>query len=137
MVDLPAAPVGSYYIILFAGEGNKPGLIVLEQGDIADDQRGVDGIIQQTQALEGHAHHPAFINQAIHLLGALVLVVIHGQRVGGAKSGGAAGSSLPVDAARVVAGYVRSNLVELQALAHTPDTLHAHFREAVAGGQRA
>ena len=57
-----------------------PGLVLLPHGDAADDQCGVDGVVQQAEALEGHLHHTAAIDQGVHLLRAFVLVLVHHQR---------------------------------------------------------
>nr|GFC77759.1 hypothetical protein [Tanacetum cinerariifolium] len=95
-------------------ERNQPRFIVLDERDIAHYQRGIDGVVEQAQAREGHPHHAAFVDEAIHLLGPLILKVIDYQRIGWA-AGGATGAGLPVDVARVVAAGVGPGLLKLHA----------------------
>ena len=81
---------------LVASEGRQPHRIALAQRDVAEQQAGVEGMVEVRQLVVLAAHAPAAVEQEDYLLVAFVLVL--------AGDGGAlAGSGLPVDLAQGVA----------------------------------
>src|SRR5690606_9685733 len=110
--------------LLVAGEGRQPYRVSLAQGDIAEQQAGVEGVVEVRQVAVLAAHASAAIEQENDLLVAFVLIFA-GDR------GALARRRLPVDLPQGVAVAEVAQLVEFQTEAATRALAHAELAEPV------
>ena len=103
---------------------NQPGFIVLPHSYIRKHQRGIDGIVQQCHATESLLHHTPFIDHAVYLLTALVLIDIDHQLM-------TACTGLPVYGAIIVSLYILFDLFKLSLMSSPTNTLDTEFGQVI------
>ncbi|MNQ86508.1 hypothetical protein D3C85_1017040 [compost metagenome] len=110
--------------LLLPGKGRQTDRVALAQGHIAEQQAGIEGVVEVRQFAVLAAHAPAAVEQEDDLLVALVLVLAGDRRA-------LAGGGLPVDLAQAVAVAEFAQLVKLQAQTAAWPLAHAELAEPV------
>ena len=129
LLHLPGLLGGGQEGLEMVGKGGKADLILAAKGHVGEDEAGVDGVIEKRHAAEGRLHDATLVNDAVNLLGALVLVGVDHDLV-------AAGAGFPIDGAIVVAADVLFDVLELGVVPQATDTLNPELGEVMVGGEQ-
>ena len=114
---------------LFAGKGTQAHRIALAQRDVAEQQAGIERVIEVRQLIILAAHVPAAVEHENDLLISFVLVLPGNRRA-------LAGGGFPVDLAQAVAFAKFAQLMEFQAQAASLSLAYAELAEPVVHRQQ-
>ena len=129
LVDMSRSAVGCHEGVKTVGKGEQSGTVFLAHGNVAESQRGVDGVVEERHALESLLHDTALVDNGKHLLGAFVLIDVHH------RAAEACGSP-PVDGTVVVAAQVVADVLEVRVVTDTAYALDARLLQVLADGHQ-
>ena len=128
-VHLNHSPCRRQKGVELVGEGYESSLILLLHGNVRECQSRVYGIFEKRHLVETLLHHSAFVDDAVDVLRAFLLIYVHFQL-------GSSGTRLPVYVAVFIADDVVLNLLKLGINAHAPYFLYSVFAKITADGKK-
>src|ERR1043165_9216330 len=85
---------------------------MLMQCNVGNNEAGINSIIEQAQVIEGHAHGTALIDDGIHLLRTLILVLVYHQSC-------LTAGSFPVYSPEIITAHIIFYLLEFITVSDT------------------